>query len=502
MYWKARYAWRRVRLRLARLMARGPVAGLVRGLLPLYLALGLAVGGFIWARESPGEVAAVWSQAKSLSRRWVDRSASAAVAQLSSGLDAETAVGLLKSVLPEYSTGGTGPEPVDSWRTPMRAWVHRLTGYDFSEPRSFLEAAIPGFRAAALRAMDEVGAPAGSESAQQRVRPSPAQPPLVAALPTRGDAARDEGDETPASHPEDGPTSRPDHTASEPEAPERTGAVPARAGADAIPVELAAIPYIPWGADPLVLILHSHTSESYRTDPPNPQASDMNHIFNSSETGITRVGEALAAKLHNEYNIVTVHTKRIHNWPDHVAAYRNARETVEEFLRRYPSIQVVLDIHRQGVRDFSYATKVGGLDALYVDVIYTTAETMRYGSHPNWRENQSFATRVTDAMEAIHPGLLRRLIRVDDSRYNQDLHPHMILLEVGNYIDLEDLAINSAKLLADPIAKVLAEMVGAERAAANAVEGVATSGGGVHAPTRSVVPPAPRRPSPQSGRAG
>src|SRR5690606_352447 len=131
------------------------------------------------------------------------------------------------------------------------------------------------------------------------------------------------------------------------------------------PLDLAGIPRIPWGDEPLVLILHSHTSESYRTIPPDPQASAMNHVFNSSDTGITRVGDALAAKLQNEYNIVTVHTRRIHNWPDHVAAYRNARETVEEFLQRYPSIRVVLDIHRQGVRDFSFATKVGELDALY-----------------------------------------------------------------------------------------------------------------------------------------
>ena len=67
-------------------------------------------------------------------------------------------------------------------------------------------------------------------------------------------------------------------------------------------------------------------------------------------------------------------------------------------------------------------------------------------THPNWKRNEAFASVLARAMDEVHPGLFNRVTAVHDRRYNQDLHPHMLLLEVGNYLDLEEHAIAAATL--------------------------------------------------------
>jgi len=87
-------------------------------------------------------------------------------------------------------------------------------------------------------------------------------------------------------------------------------------------------------------------------------------------------------------------------------------------------------------------------------------------------------------MEELHPGLLHRVTAVRDRRYNQDLHPHMVLLEVGNYLDREEHALAAAELLADAVALALYEV---DRGTVEAL-----------AAPRAVTPPQPPRPAPSS----
>ena len=210
------------------------------------------------------------------------------------------------------------------------------------------------------------------------------------------------------------------------------------------------------------------------------------HVYNESNTGITRVGKALAERLQHAYGIGTIHSTRIHNWPNHWEAYVNARITVEEILAAYPSIDIVLDVHRQGIENAVWATSVGGVDAVSIEVIYTTSQQFHYATHPNWKRNEAFAALLARAMDEVHPGLLNRVTAVHDRRYNQDLHPHMLLLEVGNYLDLEEHAVAAARLLADAVAVALGEI---QAGRIEAMIGTAT-----------VIPPQLPKPSPSSPR--
>ncbi len=464
--WRLRYALRKARLRLIRIALRNPLALWARTHLRWLVIATLIGAAAAYAVGNPGRVGQGAPSVGQVTQGWITSGWRFMVGQLSITLDVEAGREMLQATLPASFGPAFGPEPAASWRTPLRAWVYVVTGYDFTSPHSFLESEVPGFRKAIADRLDVALIPDANRSAGQ---PAPDSTIGTSIPPSSGPAAHDapgEG-ERGASHsvgveqPIDpsvvdrGPQERP----IEPGGEEQREPRPLPAGA---PPALAALTRESWGREPLVLILHSHTSESYRTSPPDPRATSLNHIHNSSDTGIVRVGRALAQKLQDEYGIPSIHSTRIHNWPHHARAYLSSRETVQEILRENPSIKVVLDIHRQGVPNFTYATTVGDVDAVGIDIIYTTGLRAGY-PNPHWTSNEAFATKLAEAMDTIHPGLLRRVMKIDDSVYNQDLHPRMLLLEVGNYLDFEEHAIAAAQLLADPLARTLHEIIASER---------------------------------------
>lgn len=459
MLWRIRFVWRRFRLRVLRRSLRRPGAALRRGFVGFALLLSAAIA--FGARAYPDLTASLWTQVAGRAGALAGIGWEGLADGLLFELDAERGKALFDSVLPVPSFQQLGPEPAESWHTPLRSWVYRATGYDFTSPRSFFEAEMGGFQRAVTRLFDVVLVPDTAPALPETTGGDHSSAPVE----ERGDQ-RKEGSAAPPGGGGPAEATRP---------PSQERLTPSGSGPTGVerPKEAA------WGRDPLVLIVHSHTSEAYATHPPDPRADSLFHVWNSTDTGVTRVGAALANKLQREYGIAAIHSTRIHDWPHHWEAYNHARRTVEELLQMYPSIAAVFDIHRQGVENMYYAATVSGVEAVQVDILYTTAQNFSYAAHPHWKSNEAFALRLAEVMEEVHPGLLRRVIRVDDRRYNQDLHPRMLLLEVGNYLDLEERAIAAGELLADAIAAVLAEL----RLAPSPVGGP------------SVALPAPPRPS-------
>ncbi|HHW10751.1 MAG TPA: hypothetical protein GXX29_12335 [Firmicutes bacterium] len=220
---------------------------------------------------------------------------------------------------------------------------------------------------------------------------------------------------------------------------------------------LAALQQRQWGREPLVLIYHTHTSEMY--DCRDTDLAVTSHVFNSTDTGVVRVGEELALHLSRRYNIPVIHSKTIHDFPSFAQAYANSAKNVAAILKKYPSIQVVLDIHRDGAENVSFSRELNGLRMSQVMLVLTRPESYKVSLHPDWWKNMYFGKTMAQKMEEIHPGLLRRVLEVGNTRYNQHLHPNMVLLEVGNYLDKEEEALNSARLLADVVAAMLAEVL-------------------------------------------
>lgn len=331
-------------------------------------------------------------------------------------MDPERGKAILRQSLPALAETGPDPPPRFGWQHTFRSWIFIALKYDLSQPRSLLLATLP-------RSSGEL------ITFVQRAAPYPEE---------------DNGTE---------PEGKSD--AEDVARAEELSALPDVAHADTI--ALTKLRQNQWGNDPLVLIFHTHTSEMYAQEGYALTSPQDYHLFNSTETGITKVGEVLAYTLSTRYGIPLVHSKAIHDFPSYTQSYQRSGKTVQELLRKYPSIRVVLDVHRDGAENASFVRTVAGQQVAQVMVVVTKPGSYSERLHPLWQENVRFGRRIEQIMEDLYPGLLRRYPVVGHTRYNQNLHPNMVLLEVGTYADDERYALRSAALMADVIAVVTDE---------------------------------------------
>lgn len=199
---------------------------------------------------------------------------------------------------------------------------------------------------------------------------------------------------------------------------------------------------------PRVAIYHTHTSEDYI-----PTAG-VSHTY-GQEAGIVVVGRELAKVLEEKHGISCLHNTTVHDAPVYREAYLRSNETVAKLLKDNPQLEVILDIHRDAPtkdaaksRDMTTTT----INGQKVARIYIVVGTDRLGlSHPNWGENHAFAKELQRHLETSYPGLSRG-IKIDTARFNQHLHPHLILIEIGGDQNTLDEAKKAAVYLADVLA--------------------------------------------------
>ncbi len=186
------------------------------------------------------------------------------------------------------------------------------------------------------------------------------------------------------------------------------------------------------GENPTVLIIHSHTTESYTQTPENTYQASAQYRTLDTQHNMVRVGEALKTML-EEQGISVLHDKTLHDHPSYNDAYIHAREQVQAYLAQYPSICLVLDLHRDALENGSgkqmgtEATVDGASAAQLMMVVGTNAGGRE---HPGWADNMALAVKLHAQLEKRWPGLCRP-ISFRTERFNQDLSPGAILIEVG-----------------------------------------------------------------------
>ena len=198
---------------------------------------------------------------------------------------------------------------------------------------------------------------------------------------------------------------------------------------------------------PKVLILHTHGSESYTKTEDYKESS----AYRTKDTGynVVSVGEKIKAVLESG-GIGVVHDKTLHDVPSYNAAYVNARESMEKYLKKYPTISLVLDIHRDSVADengkeMEFSIDVGKESvAKLMLVVGTDAGGL---THPNWPENMSLAVKLHAQLEKNTPGICRA-ISFRNQRFNQDLSPGALIVEVGSAGNTRQEALAAAERLA------------------------------------------------------
>lgn len=215
---------------------------------------------------------------------------------------------------------------------------------------------------------------------------------------------------------------------------------------------------LPYG-EPQILIIHTHSSEAYtQAGLDRYEPSDTNRTENT-EFNIVRIGDELT-EIFQEAGLNVIHDRGIYDYPSYTGSYTRSGQAIEQYLRDYPSIKIVLDIHRDalGTDDVVYKTMAeeDGVVASQIMLLVGTDESGL--EHPNWRQNLAMALYLQNSVNARHPTLMRPVSLVRE-RYNQHLSPGSMIVEVGSNGNTLQEALAAIRLFGNAAAPALAQLV-------------------------------------------
>ena len=209
-----------------------------------------------------------------------------------------------------------------------------------------------------------------------------------------------------------------------------------------------------------ILIIHTHSSEAYtQAGLDHYEASDSNRT-EDTQYNIVRIGDELTEIL-TDAGLNVIHDRGIYDYPSYTGSYSRSGEAVEQYLANYPSIRIVLDIHRDalGADGVVYKTMAEevGVCASQVMLLVGTDESGL--EHPYWRQNLALALYMQNAVNQVNPTLMRPVDLVPQ-RYNQHLSGGSLIVEVGSSGNTLQEALAAVRLFGAAIAPALCELVG------------------------------------------
>lgn len=210
-------------------------------------------------------------------------------------------------------------------------------------------------------------------------------------------------------------------------------------------------------AGPMVLILHTHATEAFLPYDHGYYLKETPARTTDTAQNICAVGAEIAKHL-NAAGISTLHDKTLHDHPSYSGGYERSAATIKSYLKKHPSLQVILDIHRDAITydngdKVKPTAEIGGKKAAQI-MICAGRQDGKVTEFPNWRQNFRFALRIQQACETEYPGLARPIYFVS-KRYNEYLLPGSLLIEMGSEGNTLSEAIYSAELLSKALIKVL-----------------------------------------------
>lgn len=200
---------------------------------------------------------------------------------------------------------------------------------------------------------------------------------------------------------------------------------------------------------PQILIYHTHSQEGYKDTTPG-----------DASMTIVGVGDYLETLLENKYGIEVLHHKGVYDMPNRDNAYSNALPDLEKILRENPTIEVVIDLHRDGVPENRHlVTEVNGKPTaklmFFNGLSRTTAQgELLYLPNPYIGDNLALSFQMQLAAAEYFPDLTRK-IYLKGYRYNLHLCPKSMLVEVGAQTNTFEEARNAMEPLAAILSYVL-----------------------------------------------
>lgn len=208
--------------------------------------------------------------------------------------------------------------------------------------------------------------------------------------------------------------------------------------------------------EPTVLIVHTHASESYTKTADQDYAESTSYRTLDTAYNMVALGDRLAELL-REAGITVLHDRRLHDYPSYNSAYNNSRLSVQEYLAQFPSVCVVLDLHRDAVAladGSQYAPTVQLAGASVAQVMMVVGSDGSGMEHPDWRENLAAALKLQVLLEKAAPGITRPTI-LRAQRFNHDLSDGAMIVEVGTAGNTFDEAMRAIPYLADALSALM-----------------------------------------------
>lgn len=205
------------------------------------------------------------------------------------------------------------------------------------------------------------------------------------------------------------------------------------------------------GEEPSVLIVHTHATECYT--PAKGEKYEQYGAFRTLDENYNMVSiGAEVAKILTAGGISVVHDTTYHDYPNYNDSYSNSRKAIKAYLKAYPSIQIVLDIHRDASGDLNnQMVTVGSVNGQRsAQLMLVVGTHISGGSKHPWQENLALALKTSVLLEQTDPGLTR-YISLRSERFNMDLRPGSMLAEVGAAGNTHAEAILAAQALARAI---------------------------------------------------
>ncbi len=197
-----------------------------------------------------------------------------------------------------------------------------------------------------------------------------------------------------------------------------------------------------FGEDPVVLIVHTHATETYLP------ATEGNYHSKEKENSVRDVGQVLAESLEEE-GIAVVHDETLHDSPSYSSSYSRSYETIQNLMDRYPTIECVIDLHRDAIAADGSGAVVsvsGKTCAKYMYVVSTAV--------PTYQSNLKFVSALNENAARSYGGFTGSVLE-RGYQYNQGMSDKYLLVEFGNNRnDITDVR-NTARIYGKILAQTL-----------------------------------------------
>ena len=199
---------------------------------------------------------------------------------------------------------------------------------------------------------------------------------------------------------------------------------------------------------PQILIYHTHSQEAYKDSGPGQTVVGVGDC-------LTRLLEAKGYNVYHDKSVYDLKNGQL----DRSKAYNYALDGITNILQQNPSIEVVLDIHRDGVgENLHLVTQVDGRDTAQIMFFNGLSQTpegpIEYLQNPYREDNLSFSLQMQLGAAAYYPGFTRK-IYLKGLRYNEHLRPKSSLIEVGAQTNTYEEALNAMEPLSELLDMVL-----------------------------------------------